>query len=217
MQIKTLLHTFAAVGIIGVAASLAHGFTTYADITKPGRDEPAVCSFKYGYRVSGSRSKGSEKYHYSEGDCYVSDDGVSCGGLAEASRHDRPVFFLSIYAPVGNGTVRESYFKGKFDSKKGSEEGTRLDREEFGSTLASLDAELDGQQQFPLKRAPVAVGGDFDVQRLKIKGKARLRRGKLSGSFKYLATGLVQGGENDGQKFKAKISLKIRNAEELEF
>ena len=62
----------------------------------------------------------------------------------------------------------------------------------------------------------MAVGGEFDVERLKVKGKVRLRRGRLSGAFKYLATGTVVGGANDGKTFKAQLKTRLRNAEELQ-
>lgn len=213
----TILHGVAAATVIAGAASSAYALDAYFDITRPGPDErpPYTCIYKY--KVKKSDAKGTEKYHMSVGDVFVSDFGVSCSGSLEASKHDRSPFFFGLLAPIGNGTVRETSFKSNFDSRRGSIAGTALDRDEFGFTLQNLDADLGGGAVVEMiaKRPPVPVNGLFQVDRLKVKGKVRTSRGRLSGTLKFQGTGVVTSGPNQGKAFKALLKTRIKDAEEL--
>ena len=212
---RTILHTLAALAVIGGAASMAHALDGYFNITRPGPTERAPYSAVYKYVVQGTKAKGSEKYHMSVGDAFVGSFGVSCSGDLEASKHERSSFSFAIFAPIGNGTTRESWTKCNFDSNRGSERGTALDRDEFGFACQRLDDDLGGKSTSEFKKAPVAVSGLIQIDRLKVKGKVRVSRDRLTGSLKFIGTGVITSGEHQGKKFKALLKTKIKNADEF--
>lgn len=215
---RTIFHALAALAVIGAASSAAYAVNGVFNITRPGPTVSPPYSAKYKYVVQGTKAKGSEKYHMSVGDCFTGSFGVSCSGDLEASKHERSAFNFGIFAPIGNGTTRETWIKCNFDSKRGSERGTALDRDEFGFAIQRLDDDLGGTSNAgsQFKKPPVAVNGLFQVDRLKVKGKVRLSRNRLSGSLKFLGTGVVTTGENQGKKFKAQLKTRIKNADEFE-
>jgi hypothetical protein len=210
MTPRAAIHALSAAGLIAIA-TVATATQGVFEITRPGPTKPAPYLCTYKYNVSGTKAKGSEKYHMSVGTAFPGPTGLSCRGQLEASRHDRPSFQFTLFAPIGQGKGSETKFKYKYDSDPLGPEESQVDRSEVAEALAALDDDL-AAAAFPFKKPPQAVNGTFDVERLRVKGKAKISRSQLSGSIKFQVTGTISSGEHDGKPFKALLKTKVRRA-----
>jgi len=218
---RIALKLIAPAAFIAVAATAAFPdpVSRSIDTTRQGPTVRPRFQIAYKYKVQGTKAKGSEKFHTSVGQAFLSPNGASFQGQFEVSGDSRPTFALFLFAPAGTAVATDTSFSSKFNSKKIPREEALLDLDEFGFALQRLDDDIGGTNNARFKRAnarfkkaPVGVNGTFQVDSLKVKGRLRERKGEYTGSYKFSAKGTVTSGPNAGKTFKVSIKAKVRKA-----
>jgi hypothetical protein len=209
---KLAIQVAVSAALIGAAASAAFAINTFVVTSRQGPTIKPRFEFTYKYKVKGSRSKGSARFHTSVGTASFNDTEAAFRGQFEIRNDERPTFPMDLYAPVGTGKTTTTTLQSKFNSKKLPPEESQLNRDEFGFAVQRLDDDIGGHSNAEFKKAPVSINGTLQVELLKVSGKIREKRSQYSGSFKYSAKGTVTTGENAGKKFVLTIKAKLRNA-----